>query len=202
MSKLNVIFDFGNVLVRWEPHLALADVLPDPDGAYEHLRSIGFYEWNLEQDRGRSMAEGLAVAAKDNADDYAIFAAYVENIALAHQRPVPGMGQIVRDLHAADVPLFGLTNASFEAYAAARARVEEIGLLKDVLVSAAEKLVKPDAEIYARLMERNGLRPDACIFIDDSPKNVAGAKAVGIDAILFENTESLAGALRARGLLR
>jgi len=203
MTQKSVIFDFGNVLIKWEPHVALADVLPDPDPeqAHEHLAEIGFFAWNLEQDRGRSMAEGLAVAAKDHPDDYAIFATYVEKIALAHQTPIYGTCEIIRELHVAGVPLFGLSNASLEAIEAVRGCIPEIGLMKDVLISAAEKLLKPDAEIYTRLMGRNGLSPENCIFIDDSAANVAGAKAVGIDAILFEDAAGLAGQLQQRGLL-
>ena len=59
----------------------------------------------------------------------------------------------------------------------------------------------PTRAIYRLLLERNGLDPAACIFIDDSAKNVAGAAALGIDAVLFTTPEALHDALAARGLL-
>jgi 2-haloacid dehalogenase len=62
-------------------------------------------------------------------------------------------------------------------------------------------VVKPDPRIFRICLERNRLEPGACVFIDDAPANVAGAAAVGIDAIRFEDAGRLAAALRTRGLL-
>ena len=56
-------------------------------------------------------------------------------------------------------------------------------------------LVKPSAEIFAHLCARFGLRPGECLFIDDTARNVDGAKSAGIDAILFPGD---ADALRAQ----
>ncbi len=64
-----------------------------------------------------------------------------------------------------------------------------------------ERVVKPDAAIFRRLLDRYGLEAADCVFIDDSPKNITGAQSVGMHAILFREgeTEPVAPALRRLG---
>ena len=70
------------------------------------------------------------------------------------------------------------------------------------MVSGDERLVKPDPAIYRLLLDRNGLEASSCLFIDDSPKNVAGAEAVGMKAHHFTSPEALRNHLAGLGLLR
>jgi 2-haloacid dehalogenase len=69
------------------------------------------------------------------------------------------------------------------------------------VVSAAERLLKPDPAIYRVLLDRNGLEAGRCLFIDDSEKNVRGAEAVGMRAHHFRDATALAAELRGLGLL-
>jgi 2-haloacid dehalogenase len=61
-------------------------------------------------------------------------------------------------------------------------------------------LLKPDPRIFALLCDRAGVAAADCVFIDDSPNNVAGARAAGMDAIHFTDPAALAAALAERGL--
>ena len=58
-------------------------------------------------------------------------------------------------------------------------------------MSGDVKLIKPDRAIYDLHAESFGLDPASSLFIDDSPKNVEGAKAAGWQAVLFTDTETL-----------
>jgi HAD superfamily hydrolase (TIGR01509 family) len=53
------------------------------------------------------------------------------------------------------------------------------------VISAEEKVMKPDAEIYRRTLARLGRRPEETVFIDDSLENVLGAQALGMAAVHF-----------------
>jgi 2-haloacid dehalogenase len=59
---------------------------------------------------------------------------------------------------------------------------------------------KPDPRIYAILCERHGLDPAACVFIDDSERNVQAARDHGMAAVHFTDAASLSASLRALGL--
>ena len=66
-------------------------------------------------------------------------------------------------------------------------------------MSGDEGLLKPDPAIFQLLFDRYALRGEDCVFIDDTMKNVKGAEAVGMHALLFEMPEKLADDLRTLG---
>lgn len=94
-----------------------------------------------------------------------------------------------------------LTNFNQDTYLEAEALYPFLTRARGETVSGRVKILKPDAAIYAHHTEIFGLDPAATVFIDDSPKNVDGAKAFGWDAILFTDADALRQALAARGVL-
>ena len=54
-----------------------------------------------------------------------------------------------------------------------------------MVISCEEHFIKPEKEIYLRLREKYGLKPSECLFTDDRMVNVLGAKAIGMEAVLF-----------------
>jgi 2-haloacid dehalogenase len=108
--------------------------------------------------------------------------------------------QILVELHAAGIPLYGLTNWSQELFPVARDRFDFLGLFEDIIVSGEEGVAKPDPEIFEILRERTGHELTACIFIDDSAANIEAAGQAGLDTILFTDTGHLRKDLRVRGL--
>jgi len=201
MSLANVIFDFGNVINLWRPHLALTAFFDSQDQAETGLRALGFYDWNGEQDRGRSAADGLAHIAATQPEALPVFAAYLDNIALAHSQLVPGTSELIERLAARGVGLFGLTNASVAGFDAVCQTAPAIRHMQDVALSSREGVMKPDPTIFTRLLERNDLSAEACLFVDDSAANVAGAKVIGMDAVVFTDAATLETDLIKRGLL-
>lgn len=197
----NVIFDLGNVLIEWDPALAFADVFTTRDAAEAWLDEIGFHDWNRAQDGGRSFAEGIAAARAQHGDRARWLEGYLAAFPVTIEKPVPGSWDILEELAARAVPLFALTNWSAESWPAATELHPRLSLFRDVLVSGQEGLLKPDAAIYQRLLDRNGLLAGESIFIDDSLANVEGARAVGLDAIHFTDAGALRAELRRRGLL-
>ncbi len=80
--------------------------------------------------------------------------------------------------------LYGLSNWSDVIYEVMR-QYEIFNLLDGRVISCEEHIVKPEKEIYLRLCERYGLEPSECLFTDDRMENVEGAKAAGMEAVLF-----------------
>jgi 2-haloacid dehalogenase len=113
---------------------------------------------------------------------------------------VEGTPAILEALRAAGVPVYAITNFSAEKFTEAQARFAFLRGFRDVVVSAHERLLKPDPAIYRVLLERNGLDASRCLFIDDSEKNVRGAEAVGMRAHHFRDARTLAAELARLGL--
>lgn len=197
-----VIFDVGNVLVRWDARPLFREFYPDDAAVDAFLAETGFHDWNLELDAGLPWDEGVARQA-------ARFPHHAPAIAAFHARwheTLPGTiadsVAILDELAAAGVRLYAITNYSAEKWAETLPRFPFLATaFRDTVVSGHEGVTKPDARIFRLLLERNGLAPERCAFIDDNPGNVAGAAALGIDAILFTTPAALRDALAARNLL-
>jgi 2-haloacid dehalogenase len=196
-----VIFDIGGVLIEWHPKHLYLKMLEDEAAIDAFLAEIGFSEWNLALDAGGRWEPAIA-------DLVARYPHRQELIEAAHHRwhemlpgDIPGTVAILEKLSAAGVPLYAITNFSSEKFVEARARWPFFALFRDIVVSGDEQLLKPEAEIFRLCLERNGLTAQDCVFIDDVAHNIAGARAVGIDAIQFATPEQLERDLTARGLL-
>ena len=62
----------------------------------------------------------------------------------------------------------------------------------DVIVTSyKEKIPKPDIEIFKITVERLGVQPETCVYIDDLEKNIPPAKELGMKTILFKNIEQM-----------
>lgn len=68
------------------------------------------------------------------------------------------------------------------------------------ILSYKDKVTKPDRQIYELLLERYDLKAEECVFLDDTEKNIIGAKAVGIQGILFENRAQAVEELQKLGV--
>ncbi|RYY32517.1 MAG: HAD family hydrolase, partial [Sphingomonadales bacterium] len=114
----------------------------------------------------------------------------------------PGMIDLVESLDAAGVPLFAITNFSHEFWPPFRAREAALfDRFHDIVVSGDEKLVKPDAPIYALALRRFGLGPGEALFIDDRADNVAAAEQAGLVGHVFTGVAGVRARLAELGLL-
>ncbi len=198
-----VVFDIGNVLIRWDAADAIgAGVGAERARAFLSAQDFDFAAWNHEQDAGRTWDEGEALAARTHPHWAQAVRAYRRHFDRSLTGAVEDTVAVLRELHAAMVPLFALTNWSAELFPVALERFDFLGLFEDIVVSGEEGVAKPDADIFAILQKRIRHRAslEDTVFIDDSPPNVRAAEAAGMDAILFTDTSHLRGDLRARGL--
>jgi 2-haloacid dehalogenase len=202
MAPRVVIFDVGNVLYGWDPHSFLEEQIPEDQARLRFLEETDFFAWHEKLDAGDSFAE-----AADRLS--ALFPAYAHWIQAWGERfgetikdPVPGVHEIVRELHAQSTPLFAITNFSAECWAPFHAREERFfAMFKDIVVSGEVKMLKPDPAIYQLAVRQFGISAGDAIFIDDRAVNVAGAEAVGMKGHLFTDAPGLRSRLEVEGLL-
>lgn len=196
-----VVFDVGNVLIEWDPNHLYIELIPDAGERTAFLTDICTMDWNLEQDRGRSWEEATRELQAKYPETAELIAAYSDRWHDMVPGDISGSVEILNQLKASGVPLYAITNFSREKWSEAGERFPFLtNSFIDVVVSAHEEVVKPDARIYEILLERNGLTAENGVFIDDSPKNVEGARAVGLKAVHFGSSEQLREDLKAMGL--
>lgn len=152
----------------------------------------GFDYYDRKSDEGWSQERILKEYEESHGPAVAwVFRTYFEHFEKSLHGMMPGMPELMRELEARGVQLWGLTNFTAEYVDAVRAKFPEFGLLRDVVVSAEVSLAKPDARIYEFAARRFGVETDTCIFVDDTPENVDGARTAGMQAIHFTDAETL-----------
>jgi 2-haloacid dehalogenase len=199
MPAPTIVFDVGNVLLRWDPHLLYRDLIPDDEKRDWFTRNVCTAAWNIEQDRGRSWEEAVAI----------LVAAHLEwerEIRASHERwhdTVPGVVEdsvaVLAELKAKGEKVYAITNFSREKWAECLIRFPFLQSFDGAVVSAHERLIKPDPAIFHVLLERYGLKAEDCIFVDDSAKNIETARSVGMQAVHFVEPIDLRAELRALG---
>jgi 2-haloacid dehalogenase len=203
MSLTSVIFDVGHVLYDWDPRALYARLFDDEQALDAFLGGVATREWHFQHDAGRPFAETSAELSALYPEHAAMIAHWGPRFSEQIPGPMPGMVDLVDELHDAGVPLFAITNFSGEFFAPFRAREAAMfDRFRDIVVSGDERLMKPDPAIYRLALSRFGLTPGEALFVDDNAANVAGARDVGIRAHHFHDAARLRAELVETGLLR
>jgi len=201
-SRPAIIFDFGGVLVDWNPRYLYRKYFGDDSTAMESfLTEIGFSDWNLQQDEGRPFVEGVAELVGRFPHHAELISAYQHHWEESVAGPIQPSVDILYALKAAGYPLYGLTNWSAETFALTRQKYQFFDCFEDIVVSGAIKMIKPDPRIFQVMLDQIGRPAAECIFIDDSLVNVTAARSLGFQTIRFESSEQLQAELSARKLL-
>lgn len=185
-----IVFDFGGVLVDWNPKYVYQDIFDTDEEINWFLANICTNEWNLEQDRGRPFAEGVSVL-KNKFPDYAT---HIEAYHLQWEKMLKGeiteTVEILKQLKST-YKLYGLTNWSAETFPVALQRFQFLKWFDGIVVSGMEKMIKPNKAFFQLLLNRYNLKAENCVFIDDNIKNVEAALGLGFHAIHFISANDL-----------
>ena len=198
-----VVFDVGCVLIQWDVYALYRKLLPNDAAITAFIDEVDLFAHNLEFDRGKPFADGVRELSAAFPHHAALIRAFDERWEETVTGPIQGTVDILEALKQDGVPLYAITNFASEKWALTSKRFPFlVSSFIDVVVSGDEGTIKPDREIFERLLQRNALSAENCLFIDDTEKNVAGAKAVGMDGVQFKSPQQLRYDLEARGLLK
>lgn len=196
-----VIFDLGGVLVDWNPRNLYRRFINGDAAIDRFLSEIDFHAWNLEQDRGRSFADGVAALSAQFPHYADLIRAYDEHWEESITGTIPDTLEILYALKDAGYSVNLLSNISREKYQVLCDKYDFFNAFDHRLISADVQLLKPDPRIYALMLAKIDRAAEDCVFIDDSAVNVAGADRVGLTAIQFQSPHQLKAELQQRGLL-
>lgn len=183
----NIIFDFGGVLLDWNPRYLYKSYFNDDEKMEHFLADICNGEWNSQLDAGRPFADGVKELQAKYPEYAEAIQMYDEGWEKMLKCELPDSIDLLRELKSMGYDIYGLTNWSAEKIGYAFSNYQFFSLFDGIVVSGVEKIVKPDRRIYEILLGRYSLRPEECVFIDDNQDNVNMAKQLGINAIRFDN---------------
>lgn len=196
-----IVFDFGGVLFDWNPHYLYRKYFNDAEAVERFLSTIGFAEWNAQQDRGRPFAQAVAELSAQFPEHADLIRAYDERWIESLGGVIQPTVDILRSLKEAGYPLYALSNWSAEKYQLVRARYEFLSWFQDIVISGAVKIAKPDPRIFELLLGKIKQPAENCLLIDDSVDNIKVARGLGFATIRLESPEQLRMELVQLGLL-
>ena len=193
---MNLIFDLGGVVVRWDPEGIIAGASLDsklkPD-LFSHP------DW-LEVDRGTATPEEFVrrLARRTGLGEAAL--TKLVQAVPASLVPFPGTVDLLYRLKARGYPLYCLSNMGHASidYLERRHRFFEVFAGK--VISCRVNLCKPDAAIFAHALSTYKLKPQETVFIDDVEKNASAAAQLGIRTVHLRDVADLERELRALGV--
>ncbi len=201
MNIKNIIFDFGGVVMDWDPRYFFKDHFNDDDKMEYFLKNIVTDEWNGEQDRGRTLAEGTEIQVAKHPEWEKEIRAYYDNWITMLKSDIPHNVEVLRKLEHSKYELFGLTNWSAETFPYALENYDFFTIFKEkIVVSGTEKLIKPDPTIWNLLLNRYQIKAEESVFIDDNAKNIEVAKSLGFICVHIEENTDLEKELRELGV--
>jgi HAD superfamily hydrolase (TIGR01509 family) len=196
-----VVFDIGNVLVRWDRRYLYRKIFDDEERMDRFLTTALSMDFVSHTDAVPDFAAAVAARAES-------FPQFAKEVRMLHERWIETLGEpieenvaLLRRLRAAGKPVYALSNFAHETFALAERKHDFLSEFDDRVISGHVGFVKPDAGIYEILFKRAGGRPSELLFIDDSLANVHASEALGMPAIHYGPGVDLEKELVARGAL-
>jgi putative hydrolase of the HAD superfamily len=196
MNIRNVVFDAGGVLLEWDPPKVIARMFPDPVVQAELRQQIFEHpDWH-EYDRG-ALTEAAAATHFANLSGRSpdeildLMRAACESL-----RPIDDTIKMLEELAAAGINLYLLSNMPVTTFDYLLKRDKFFAHFKQLVISGAIQLMKPEPAIYKHLVEKTGIVPAESVFIDDLLRNVIAARESGLHAIHFHDPASCRAELR------
>lgn len=199
MEIKNIVFDFGGVLMDWNPVYLYRDIFVKKEELDFFLKNVCNDEWNQQQDAGRPFQEAIDELIphfpeyKHHIEWY--FTHWIKMIA----GEIKENTAVLKGLKG-HYRLFGLTNWSAETFPLVYNQYSFFQDFEGIVVSGKEKLIKPDARIYQLLLSRYDLKAEQCLFIDDNKKNIDKARELGFQVIHLADGVNLSEEVKKLGL--
>ena len=200
MNNINtIIFDFGGVLIDWNPRYMYRDEFEESSEMEHFLNKVCTEDWNLQQDKGRSLAEGTRILQDRFPEHNVKIQLYYNQWEKMIKGYIPQNVTVLRKLKE-KYKLYGLTNWSAETFPIVFKRFSFFKLFDGIVISGEEKLIKPDKKIFELILERYHLEAKNSLFIDDNLNNIQAAKEIGFTTIHVMEETDLETELYALGL--
>lgn len=196
----NIVFDMGHVMVRYDSMRVCSRYIEDEEERKQVNTAVFISpEWLMLDMGVISEEEALEKiqARLENAHAKEMARLCLEHWHECCMEEISGMGELVRDLKARGYGIYLCSNASLRMLSCYKKVIPAIECFDGVLFSAEVKCMKPQKEMYEKFYSRFHLKAEECMFVDDLPRNIEGARETGMRGYCFEdgNVERLRRAL-------
>ncbi|MFX1419293.1 MAG: HAD family hydrolase [Promethearchaeota archaeon] len=197
----NIIFDLGNVLLDFKPEIFLLNFTKDINYIQTFITKIIRSTIWLNLDNGSISLKKAKLAfvekyPEDNAFIITFFEHWMEMLT-----PIKENVKIAEELKANGYKLYILSNFIVETIEIMKNKHKFFSLFNGIVISGQEKVVKPEIEIYLKLLEKFNLVPEECVYIDDIRSCILTARQLNIKTILFLPDTNLRAELKKLNII-
>ncbi len=196
-----VVFDVGRVIVQWDLRHLFAKLIADKQELEWFCQNVVTEQWHFQHDAGRPLDDMVPERIAEFPEHAELIHAYRSRFLETIPGPVPGTLDLIEQLAANQIPLFGITNFGAEFWYQFRPTMPIFDSFEDIVVSGREKLAKPDPAIFKLAQSRFDFPASAMLFIDDNLANIEAAKRLGWQTHHFDDSDGLAQTLKEQGLI-
>jgi 2-haloacid dehalogenase len=196
-----IIFDFGGVLLEWNPRNLYRHYFDTGEAMEQFLEEINFFQWNAGLDKGHPFSEGVAELSEQYPQYKDLIVLFQNKWEQCVGQPVSRTIGLIRQLQLSGYAVYGLSNWSSETFPIVRKKFPFFDILDGYMISGDVRLVKPDPAIFQLFLNRFNQKAEECLFIDDSQKNVEAAQEIGFSAIHYQSPEQLEQELKQLNLM-
>lgn len=196
----NIVFDFGGVLLDWNPRYLYRDFFKNEEEMEFFLSHVCTQDWNEQMDAGHPFKEAVEELQAEWPQFESAILMYWKEWPRMVRGHFPQSVKLLHELKNKGYRIYGLTNWSAETLKLMIPLYDFFEELDGMVVSGEEKVLKPHPRIYQILLSRYNLQAEETVFLDDNQANVIGASAAGICGILFDNMENVRTKLAALGV--
>jgi len=196
----NIVFDLGNVLLSWNPGEFLLK------SGYNEARTKLILEnvfksqaWYSLDNGDITKEEAIDIIASKSSlkrDQITSLLNLCPEIIYPLQKNI----KLLPDLKKQGFKLYYLSNYPLWFFQETKCRYDFFDFFDGGIISAEVRLSKPDPKIFRTFLDRYGLVPDECLYIDDIYFNVKSAEAIGMKVIHLSETDSLENKLLEFGV--
>lgn len=187
----SIVFDLGNVLLNFEPLNHVKSRINDDEKVKEVYEAIFLSEEWLMLDRGIITEREAIDSITERNEELAELIELVMDNWYDILTPIEESFKILGELKEKGYKILFLSNFHMIAAEKVVTKYEFKKHFHGGVFSYLENLLKPEKEIYLKLIEKYELVAEETIFIDDSKANIEMANKIGINGIVFKNPGQL-----------
>ena len=201
MDIKNIIFDLGGVLLDWNPRHLYKNYFQNNWEVEFFLATVCTSQWNEALDKGASFDENIETLVKKFPEYAYPIRIYKDKWINMVKDEIQESVSIMYKLKDKGYGIYALSNWSAETFPLVENKFSFLKDMDGIVISGAEKVAKPDLQIFRILLERYSLNPQESLLIDDNISNINAAKELGIAGIRFTSPSKLKNQLRKREIL-
>jgi len=186
---MNIVFDLGGVVFRWQPEKIIRHFFHDAkqqdlvrSEIFSHIDWVELDRGTIETHQAITRCAARTGLARDRIKE-------LLNAVPQFLTPIDETIDLINTVRRSNHKLFVLSNMHHASISYLEKTHDIWNLFDGMVISSRIQMVKPEIQIYRHLLSTYGLSAAETVFIDDLSENLEVASTLGIQTIRFVDAD-------------